>query len=66
MLATPVSWATLAIAIYWPVYGYLALRRFYRQSRWLTVLKYVALAFGYAVLLGLTFMAGFVYTAYTV
>ena len=66
MLATPVSWATFAIAIYWPVYGYLALRRFYRQSRWLTVLKYVALAFGYAVLLGLTFMAGFVYTAYTV
>jgi len=51
--------------LYVPYYGYRALRRVYGQGRLMTLVKYVMLFIGYFVLLGLTFLGGLLYTAFT-
>lgn len=55
----------LPLWLYVPYYGFRALRNVYGQGRLLTSIKYSMLVLGYFVLMGLTFLAGLIYTAYT-
>ena len=57
------AFAGIATAIYVIWYPYRAMRRYYRQGRWLTILKYTLIAWAYLVCLLLTLTGAGIVTA---
>lgn len=64
-LATVTGPLRFALWLYLIAYGYIALRKVYRQGRAVTAIKYVTFAASYAVMLGVVFASALVFTALT-
>ena len=60
-----VDWLTGLGIVYVPVYLFIALKKFYAQSRAITTVKYLVLVFGYITSLALSLASVLVYSALT-